>query len=260
MFTSSTSARFLPNSILLMALIITGCSSRPSESDIQAAIHQTETARSTATVLPSATSTPTVTPTSTPTSTPTVTPPLTPRPLSQTDLQETLLTLEDIPAGWAKGADEVEDDSDTFSFLCLEFQKKSIATASVSFEQGQMGPFLVNSLTTYNPDEGKKLFAEMKAAVDQCPIITETQNGETTEWTISPVSFPQLGDESFAVRASSDFLLGFVEMDSVYFRIGDTLSSTMYLVLGLESIDSTLTEQFATTAEKKLTEAIRGTQ
>jgi hypothetical protein len=38
--------------------------------------------------------------------------------------------------------------------------------------------------------------------------------------------------------------------------IGEIITSTQYMVLGLQSIDSTQTEQFARMAEKKLLEVL----
>lgn len=247
--------------LLLFVVIFTaGCSTGPSENAIQTAISLTETARPTFTATPQPSNTPTVTPTAIPTSTntptftPTTTPTPTPELLTQADLEKALLSLDDLPAGWAVRTEDEEDEADkeTYTFLCQEYQKKSIAIASVDFQNGQVGPFLVNSVVAYLPGEAESQFADMLSAVDQCATFTDTQDGTTTEWTVTPISFPKLGDQSFAIRASSEFILGFIEVDSVYIRIGDTVTSIQYMVLGLQSIDSTQTEQFARMAEGRL--------
>lgn len=248
-----------------MAIFTTGCSTSLSENAIQTAISLTETARPTFTATPQPSNTPTVTPTatptptSTPTSTPTTTPTPTPKPLTQADLEKALLSLDDLPAGWAVRTENEEDEADkeTYTFLCQEYQKQSIAKVNADFQKGQVGPFLVNSVVTYPPGEAESQFVAMLSAVDQCATFTDTQDGTTTEWAVTPISFPKLGDQSFAIRASSEFVLGFIEVDSVYIRISDTVTSIQYMVLGLQSIDSTQTEQFARMAEKKLLEVLR---
>lgn len=246
--------------LLFIAMIAAGCSTGPSENAIQTAISLTEIAKPTLTVTPQPSETPTVTSTatptstSTPTSTPTITPTPTPKPLTQADLEKALISLDDLPAGWAvrTGDEEDEANKETYTFLCQEYQKKSIAKVSADFQKGQVGPFLMNSVVTYPPGEARNQFADMLSAVDQCATFTDTQDGTTTEWTVTPISFPKLGEQSFAIRASSEFVLGFIEVDSVYIRIEDTITSIQYMVLGLQSIDSTQTEMFARLAEAKL--------
>lgn len=247
-------------SLFLLIIFLTGCSTAPSENAIQTAISLTETAKptSTKTPLPTSTSTTTATPTATATNTPTATatntPTPTPKPLTQEDLEKALMILDELPAGWAIDPEDEEDDSneETARFLCTDYEKKSIAKASASFQQGQIGPFLAHSVVTYPPGEATNQFEFMLAAVEQCANFTDTQTGESMEWTVTPISFPKLGDQSMAVRASSEFILGLIEVDSVYIRIGDTMISIQYMVAGLRSIDSTQTEQFARLAEQKL--------
>jgi hypothetical protein len=259
MRTSSTLLKS-PFALLFVVVFAAGCSTGPSENAIQTAISLTEIAKPTLTAThqpsntPTVTSTATPTSTSTPTSTPTITPTPTPKPLTQADLEKALISLDDLPAGWAVRTEDEEDEAnkETFTFLCQEYQKKSIAKASADFQKGQVGPFLMNSVVTYPPGEAESQFADMLSAVDQCATFTDTQDGTTTEWTVTPISFPKLGEQSFAIRASSEFVLGFIEVDSVYIRIGDTITSIQYMVLGLQSIDSTQTEQFARIAGENL--------
>lgn len=247
--------------LLFVVIIIAGCSTGPSENAVQTAISKTETARPTITATPQPSKTPTITPTATPTSTntptptPTFTSTPTPKPLTQADLEKALISLDDLPAGWAvrPGEDKGNEASkETFTFLCQEYQRKAIDSASVDFQKSQLGPFLSHSVTVYPPGEAGSQLVKMHSAVDQCPTFKDTQNGTTFDWTVTPISFPQLGDQSFAIRLSSEFALGIIEVDSVYIQIGDTITSVQYMVMGLQSIDSTQTEQFARMAEGKL--------
>jgi hypothetical protein len=258
----TTNAVLKPSYIILfVVIIIAGCTTGPSEHAIQAAISLTETAKPTLTAIPQPSNTPTVTSTAAPTSTststptPTFTPTPTPKPLTQAALEKALISLDDLPAGWAVRAGEDKGDEankETFTFLCQEYQRKAIANASVDFQKAQLGSFLLHSVTAYPPGEAGDQFAKMRSAVDQCATFKDTQDGTTTDWTVTPISFPKLGDQSFAIRLSSEFALGIIEVDSVYIRIGDTITSLQYMVLGLQSIDSTQTELFARLAEEKL--------
>jgi hypothetical protein len=243
----------------ILVMLLVACSQAPSQDAIQTAISLTEEARPTVTITPTSTLTPTSTSTSTPTPTPTQTPTFTPtptetpKPLTKEVLSRALLRLEDLPAGWYEApADSEENTSTTGTFLCTEYEKKAILKAYGDFRKSQLGPILIHSISAYPPDVSADQFNFMLKAADDCKEFTDTENGETTQWTLSIISFPQLGEQSYAIRLSSEFMLGFIQVDSVYFRIGDTISSIQYMVIGLEGIDSAQTEAFARTAEERL--------
>jgi len=88
--------------IVLISILLSGCSAQPSENQIQTAIAQTQAANPTATV--TATNVPTLTATPTETATPTLVPTDTPTPTATPDLriitmdpQKFLLTKSDLP-------------------------------------------------------------------------------------------------------------------------------------------------------------------
>ena len=256
--------RYLHMTLIIVLLILSACNSGPSENAIQTAISLTETAQPTITSTPTATYTPTSTniltptPTVTATPTPTNTATPTPRPIIKQDLEKALLTLEELPAGWSKSPpDKEKDDKATFSFLCKEYPKKAIVGVDADFQKSQLGPFLLSSISLYPPGEAIQQFEKLRATVDACPEVKKTEGGSTMTFKVAPMSFPKLGEQSFAIRVSSESILGFVDTDSVYFRIGDVIATLQYMTIGMDPIDSSQTEVFAKIFEQRLLGIIR---
>jgi len=250
----------LPFVLLFVVVFAAACSASPSEGAVQTAIAQTELARpvvvESPTPQPSHTPAPTntPTPTATATATPTASPTATRVPLMASDLQEMMLKLEDLPAGWVERPASPEDDPEeaTATFLCKQYERRAILKASADFSQGQLGPFLTHSVVVYPPGTGADQFKIFLAAVEECAEFTSTENGQTSTWTVTKMSFPRQGEESFAIRVTSQFVLGFIEIDSIQFRVEDVLVSLQHMAFGLDGVDTAQTEAFAHEAEKKL--------
>src|SRR5262249_27128442 len=67
------------------------------------------------------------------------------------DLGEKLLTIEDLPTGWAVSPN---DDGSSTGNACDDYQLSdtSTAKAEVTFSQGSFGPFLVEGLARFGDD------------------------------------------------------------------------------------------------------------
>ncbi len=177
-------------------------------------------------------------------------PTATTEPPSTTDVEEdtllnALLTLDDMPTGWTGTAPEFElrTPGGTYSYLCVDdLPARSIANASVDFEKSSFGPFLSHSVTLYPDREtAEAAFEDTLTAVNACPTFTDDAGNANT---LSPLAFPTLGDDTFAVRSS-----GVVEMDIITIRVDNALITI--LQGGLGAADSTLTETFARAAVER---------
>jgi len=164
-----------------------------------------------------------------------------------------------MPTGWTGGVSSEEDqaDSSTYTFLCTELQSRALEKVEAEFKKSQLGPFLGHSVALYAQDEVEGTFADLYAASQACTEWTTTKEDGTQQvWQLTPLSFPQFGDESFAVRVTSEVsLLGILEVDSVYIRKGRFIMSVQYMVVGLQGINSEQTEAFVRIAYEKLQDA-----
>ena len=101
-----------------------------------------------------------------------------------------------------------------------------------------LGPFLSESISAYKSvEEAKAAFEDFTAAANDCPEFTDD---EDREFTISPMSFPAYGDESFAVRMNVD---GF-PADAVQVRVGDVMLSVIQMGMSTDiELQQTIVEE-----------------
>lgn len=198
-----------------------------------------------ATQTPTPTSTP-IPPTTTPA--PTVAPTQAPiadaSGIDQAALFASLLTINDMPTGWTGAAPvfEPRTPGGTYTSFCTQLPARSIAAAYVEFEKSALGPFLTHSIVVY-PDSANARAAldDLMSAAQNCSQFTDS-SGSTN--TISPLSFPSLGDDTFAVRSS-----GTVEMDAIYILVDNVLINIHHG--GIGAVDSALTEASARLATER---------
>ena len=252
--------------LLLMFILLSACSSHPSQGALETAIANTMAARptetpitptltATATLTPTPTPTATATPTLTPTPTQTFTP--TPKPVTLEDAQKALLSLDEMPSGWDLDKQPADDEKkDTYTFLCKTFPTTATEQAVVDFSKRQIAYTLRHLIVLYPAGEAEKMFKDISAAVDGCPEYTTT-NAQKTKWTVSRMSFKKLGDESFAFHTTTSIFLGPVNAMVIFFRIGNSISSIQYIQLASGEIDQTLVENLATLAAQKVADTLK---
>jgi hypothetical protein len=118
----------------------------------------------------------------------------------------------------------------------------SIGRASVEFEKSALGPFLTHSIVVYpGRDKAEAALADYMSAAEECLEFTDSEGNTTT---LSPMSFPSLGDESFALRMRSS-----LEFDVVQVRVDNVLINIMQA--GFGAVDSALTEELARAAVER---------
>jgi hypothetical protein len=128
-----------------------------------------------------------------------------------------------MPTGWSVDPDNTLGDDGTNSDEVIrparcddlfnglgDLTEDPTATSDVTFTAGALGPFLgveVSSMPKEVPDDA---LSEVLKVLDSCPTFKLDDGNEVSTLTASPLSFPNLGDESVAVRfnvtsASADF-------------------------------------------------------
>ena len=179
------------------------------------------------------------------------------RPLTAEDIDEeklvaTLLTIEDMPTGWAvndAAAFEQRTPGGTYDIYCTTLPARSIAAAEVSLSQGSFGPFVFQNTVIY-PDSqsAEDAFNDLRAAVENCP---EETDGEGNVTTYSVVAFPSLGDQTYALRSSR----GLADVEGARVRIGNVIISVAQS--GVGGVDSEQTEVFVRAAVDKFNDTWR---
>ncbi len=187
------------------------------------------------------------------------------------DVEQALLTLEDMPTGWTTSPDAGEEDEGAAEFCDgLDItDDEPDAEAEASFEGSEMGPFVSNAVARFDGG-GATRFAQLRQAIDGCgDFDTTDEEGNTLTGRLSAVSFPEFGEESLAVRLSgtvttvADPDFGELEFpmaaDLIFFRQGDVVAGLFHIAIdtsafggGGGGLDSTITEDLARKAEEKV--------
>lgn len=162
--------------------------------------------------------------------------------------QSLLLEVPELPTGWTLSEvgmdDDDESETDDEEGICgappIDAQVEASGEAERSFQASQLGPFAFHLIGLFaTEDEAEQAF-ELTRQAFSCEQWTDVdETGEETVWQISPLSFPNPGDETFAVRinATSD---GFAfEGDVIAVRVGR--SFMVIQNLGLGAVDSETT-------------------
>lgn len=157
------------------------------------------------------------------------------RQLTQAETKQALPSVADMPTGWSVDPDNTlgddgDDDSvirparcdDLFNGLD-DLSEDPAATSDVTFTAGALGPFLgveVSSMPNEVPDDALGAVLDV---LDSCSTFKLDDGNEVSTLTASPLSFPNLGQESVAVRfdvksPSADF-----SFDLIGIRIGHNM-------------------------------------
>ena len=159
-----------------------------------------------------------------------------------------LLTLDDMPTGWTQNETAVFTPSTpggTYRSMCQDIPARSIGSASVSFSQSTLGPQVDQFITIYpSSEEAEAAMADLSGVAQECGEYSD-DNGNV--FTLSPLAFPSLGDDTFAVRSANQL----VQADWVRIRVD---SAIINLIQAGLSINSELTEELARLAVDRYNE------
>jgi hypothetical protein len=254
-----------------LALLIAACNGDDDVSDDTGAVETEPTEEVTAEEpTPEAKSSPepeltaTPEPTTTPAPTPTAEPEPTPESepaaeMTDEELSEYLLALEDMPTGWTAtqmSDDDVEEiDAPDSELICdsepIDEVLDPVADVEAEFSSSELGPFLIHSLILMPDREQGALAINTIREMFSCSEWTTVDDaGEEMVWHLNPVSFPTFGDDTFASRVTTE-VMGFnIEMNLVVVQERSFIAFIMHW--GLGSIDSAQTEEFVRRAVEKL--------
>jgi hypothetical protein len=174
--------------------------------------------------------------------------------VSREQLNSALLTLGDLPTGWTTTAPQPDNPEDNICDFDEKTVSQPLADLKVDFQRAETGPFLVQTLQSYEGDGAEKVLSAFLEKFQSCSSWTTTDDkGKQTKWQVSGLSFPKSGDQTIAMRIASEAtILGILELDFVVIRRGRIINAVGYGELGFKGIDSSQTEQFVKRADEKL--------
>lgn len=150
--------------------------------------------------------------------------------LSQAQVERALLGIKEMPSGWAVSQpDQEEDDGQTVAEprRCQELlddleqsDMEAEAKAEVEFEQGgSFGTFFSMSVESFENDSDADL-ESIASTMTKCPKFTTVEDGEKTKFTVSALSFPNLGEQTFALHMVAETGGFTIPLDMVIVVVG----------------------------------------
>lgn len=166
------------------------------------------------------------------------------RVLSSAEITAALPTVKDLPKSWTRDTesedDEDEEDEDTIKpKRCEEIFGDEIdevdpeEEATRAFKADDFGPFLSVDLATYEDEVPDDLLDEIAAALSECKEFTSVDSeGEQSKVTAESLSFPNLGEETLAVRMTFETELFPAAINLAMVRIGHNMILLSTVSLG----------------------------
>lgn len=150
--------------------------------------------------------------------------------LTPEQAQAALLTVQDLPTGWSTdpsaapteedGDDPIQPEECAAVFRPLKDGSDPLAKAEANFSSGGLGPVLQQTVTSFEDDAADRLQG-LTDALGACPEFSLTDSsGVVTTFVAAPLSFPNLGDRSLAVRLRGSNDTIDVTLDVVYVAVG----------------------------------------
>ncbi|MBW1598325.1 hypothetical protein [Streptomyces sp. JJ38] len=162
------------------------------------------------------------------------TPGLAAGPLSEERLRLAVLSLADLPAGWAADTPDAARRRgigvpEPAEGPCRALFRDPPGTGGLArFARTEVGPFVVARTGTHaGVDDARNALASFRAAAGQCPAFPVTEGpdagGREVMYHAETLDAPRLGDESVVVRfvrTESGSRAGTVVSEAVYARLG----------------------------------------
>ncbi|MDP1821306.1 MAG: DUF2510 domain-containing protein [Acidimicrobiales bacterium] len=163
-------------------------------------------------------------------------------------LAEAVLTLNDLPAGWAEQAHDAATED-----ICAGRRPASVIVpaevARSGFSMGAGGPFIINAVSRFAHDDEAQAYVDLVAqTIDSCRAYAV--EGSTVR--LEPMSFPSLGDQTFAAQVTGVGLPQPISGYIVHLRVGSRVASFETVAFGDTSIEQEVVEVLARLVARRL--------
>jgi hypothetical protein len=170
------------------------------------------------------------------------------------DWRAALITLEDVPVGWSQVVSR--PPSTIARGFCNAPASGLGRSGSVraDFQGSDTGPLLAHMIQVASLTEAERIVGVLSALAVPCEWEESTSDGEPLRWTARRMEFPQLGDETVALRAT--VTAGVLTGDAAYvfWRRGTVISAIALATLSLipTGIELAELERLARLADQRL--------
>lgn len=191
------------------------------------------------TPVPSTPATWSPTPTATATPTPSPTPSPTPIPgITEADLEKVLIRANDLPGDWTP-ASTIDIDLASQNSICNVPGPDTVfvpkARAQSQFQQSDFGPFLAMNVSAYATEGAAREVMDYLQQATSCD--TWSDPALELDWNVSGMSFPDKGEESFAVKLTTSFgFVGSINVHAVFVRTDKVITLVAYGAIGSVSV------------------------
>jgi len=193
---------------------------------------------------------------------------------SDSELQAGLLTVQDLPTGWSpKPAESPSPTPSSTSSATPECTKTLIRKAETpayvetSFQKSEFHQLSQLLISFKSRNEAKSKFKELEARSQRCQSWTEEDAESSSKYSLAPLSFPNLGDETLAFKMKGEYkskpgsdedfnleLTGSADADIVVIRLGKLFIVIAHQAVSLfepATVDSKETETISRKAVER---------
>jgi hypothetical protein len=141
---------------------------------------------------------------------------------SSADLNAALLRIDDVPTGYAIATDA--NDSSTDTGICNKEPVSKLVPSSAkvqrAFQKAAVGPFIAEELLAYSDTTiARSAVDTFRSQAQGCTSWQDkATDGTTTTYQLAALSFPRLGDDTFAFQLNSTGGVFPVTIDYVLIR------------------------------------------
>jgi hypothetical protein len=168
------------------------------------------------------------------------------------DMAQLLVTIGDLPTGWATDDSPATDNPRDTQPSCLS-AADAIAgdapSASVSFTSTDTGEFFYESLANIATG-AEGTFNQLVDTLDGCTDVSFTTNGQDIVGTMEPISFYEYGDDSAAWRMRFPLRGETLDYELVAVRYDHIIA--VYAFAGASPVDEDTFDELILTAEDVL--------
>jgi hypothetical protein len=145
-------------------------------------------------------------------------------------LDAMVLQLGDMPAGFTASPPDEAGTDDDFEDSCDaytgDFPEPAVETER-SYQADEFGPFVISNVSWY--DDADAMLDAFVDLAEQCREWTDTdEEGNETRGSFSPMSFPSLGDRTFALAINAESGGFPFAARAVYVVVGDHLVTGVF--------------------------------
>jgi hypothetical protein len=238
---------------LAAVLLLAGCGS--SGDDRADTIEAPEPAAS----APASTPAPATTGSGSASTAPSVAPPA----LGDAQLKKALLTVSEMPTGFTLNKDDQDDSDEAGNDPCAkkfdkvgdDLKKRKVGDAERHFTKGSFGPLVEQDLVSFEEeDDAKAAIDVVSDLLNECQSFTSLDGaGAKTTFELAAMSFPKVGDETFAVAISGESDGVSLAAHMVVTRVDQSLQ--LVVLAGLTA-DADETEAIVRAGAKKLDKTV----